>query len=150
MEVLEGRLLEQVETILTSFREDEITAVDDLDCKGSGTEYRITGCVHISGGWQGAICAECSYEMAVAIAAAMFEMEPEEMSEDEVRDAYGEVANLLAGQLKNDLPEGSSLSLPTVTKGQDYLINVPGSQLAQRVCIRQAGQPMVVSVFERR
>jgi chemotaxis protein CheX len=88
--------------------------------------------------------------MAVAIAAAMFEMEPDELSEDEVRDAFGEVANLLAGQFKLDLPEGCALSLPTVTKGEDYLVNVPGSNLVQRACACQAGECMTVSVFERK
>ena len=150
MEVLESRLLEQVETVLNSLREDEVTALDEPEYGDRETEYRITSCVHVSGNWKGAVAAECAYDMAVAIAAAMFEMEPDELSEDEVRDAFGEVANLLAGQFKNDLPEGCSLSLPTVTKGMDYLINVPGSNLTQRACARQGGQCMIVSIFEGR
>lgn len=150
MEVLESRLMEHVETILYSLREDEVTLLDQPEFGTPDTEYRITSCVHISGNWQGAVAAECSYDMAVAVAAAMFEMEPEELSEDEVRDAFGEVANLLAGQFKLDLPEGCSLSLPTVTKGLDYLINVPGSNLAQQASARQDGQCMIVSIFERR
>ena len=150
MEVLESRLLEQVETVLCSLREDAVEAVDEPRRDTHGTEHRITGCVHVSGNWDGVVSLECGYGMAVDIAAAMFEMEAEELSEDEVRDALGEVANLLAGQFKADLPEGCNLSLPTVTKGLDYLINVPGSQLAQRVCARQGGQCVIVSVFERR
>ena len=150
MEVLEYNLLAHVETVLCSLREDQVVAMDEPGYGERETECRITSCVHISGTWQGAVAAECSYEMAVAIASAMFEMEPDEMSEDEVRDAFGEVANLLAGQFKTELPEGCSLSLPTVTKGHDYLVNVPGSNLAQRVCARQTEQSMIVSIFERR
>ncbi|HPF70733.1 MAG TPA: chemotaxis protein CheX [Candidatus Krumholzibacteria bacterium] len=148
MEVLESRLTEQVDTVLASLREDPVSPLDGPDYGNRGTEYWTTACVHISGNWQGVVSAECSYAMAVDIAAAMFMMEPDELSEDEVRDALGEVANLLAGQFKIDLPEGCALSLPTVTKGLDYLINVPGSQLSQRVSVAQAGQCMVVSVFE--
>lgn len=150
MEVLEGRLAEQVGTVLCSLRGDEVQAVETPAPGAPCTGCRITSCVHVSGTWQGAVAAECSYGMAVAIAAAMFEMEPDELSEDEVRDAFGEVANLLAGQFKLDLPEGCALSLPTVTKGEDYLVNVPGSNLVQRACARQAGECMTVSVFERK
>jgi chemotaxis protein CheX len=149
MQVLETRLVEQVETVLSSLREDAVNQVDMPDESTRGTEYWTTACVHISGNWQGVVSAECSYAMAVEVAAAMFMMEPDELSEDEVRDALGEVANLLAGQFKLDLPEGCALSLPTVTKGLDYLINVPGSQLSQRVGVEQGDRCMVVSVFER-
>lgn len=150
MEVLEGRLAEHVETILCSLRGDEARAVEPPAPGDRAAGCRITSCVHVSGTWQGAVTAECGYGMAVAVAAAMFELEPDELSEDEVRDAFGEVANLLAGQFKLDLPDGCALSLPTVTKGEDYLVNVPGSKLVQRTCVRQAGECLTASVFERK
>jgi len=42
------------------------------------------------------------------------------MTDEDVRDALGELANMLAGNLKSVLPSGVVLSMPSVIEGSDY------------------------------
>src|SRR3954447_12129582 len=70
--------------------------------------------VQFTGDWQGAIAVGCDAAFGNEIAAAMFAMEPGEVTEDEISDALGELANMIAGNVKPLLPAAAGLSLPTV------------------------------------
>ena len=49
-----------------------------------------------------------------------------------VRDAVGEVANMLAGNLKALLPDGALLSVPSVVAGADYSFEIVGAGSSSR------------------
>ena len=111
-------------------------------------EY-VTSWVSISGSWSGTITIGCSMAAARRAAAAMFGVTPEEASEEEVRDAMGEVANIIGGNLKGMLQGHSTLSLPTVADGADDSMHVPGSVAIQASRFESGGEPLVVTVFSR-
>ena len=146
----ETKLFGMIETVLGSLSEAPIE-----ECHAMGRDLwkgdvRMTSCAHISGTWSGMIYCESDIDKAVALAADMFQMDPEELAEDEVRDAFGEIANLMAGQYKQELPEGALLSLPIVTKGADFYINVPGGHLTEMMTVTHDDFPFLVRVIERR
>jgi hypothetical protein len=53
---------------------------------------------------------------AARLASAFFGQPPDELADDDVRDALGEVANMVAGQLKSALSPESDIGLPRVTQ----------------------------------
>jgi CheY-specific phosphatase CheX len=53
--------------------------------------------------------------------------------DDDVRDALGELANMLAGNLKSVLPGGAVLSMPSVIEGSDYSLQICGHLSIERV-----------------
>jgi len=109
----------------------------------------VFGCVHSSGGWEGAVTIACSTAFARRAAGTMFELTPESASLDEVRDALGELTNIVGGNIKAMLPGPSKLSLPTVTEGTDYSFHVQGSAPLREVWFECDGEPLVVSVLTR-
>ena len=72
-----------------------------------------------------------------------------EPSFDEVRDALGELTNMLAGNLKALLPEPSAISLPAVALGSDYEFGVMGTKVVASVPFRCKGHPLVVLLVQR-
>ena len=116
---------------------------------GKGTERFITGCIQITGAWEGTITLECSTELARKASAIMFDVEPAAATDAEIQDALGELTNMTGGNIKNLLPGTCHLSLPSVTEGVDYTVSVPGSQLQSQVTFECEGQPLVVSMLRK-
>jgi chemotaxis protein CheX len=109
----------------------------------------LTGCVQITGEWEGAIMISCSHNLAVATTAFMFDMEADEVSREELQDAVGELANMVGGSIKGLVPGPSRLSLPTVIDGSGYSTKIPGSEQLVRACLSSKGEPLIVTVLQR-
>jgi CheY-specific phosphatase CheX len=77
----------------------------------------IIGIVHLSGGWDGFILAGFEPSSAEAAASHMMAASDDALGEDEVRDAVGEIANILAGNLKCLIPAWTQMSIPAVVEG---------------------------------
>lgn len=112
-------------------------------------ERFLTGCVQITGDWEGAVVLHCSAELSRLVRSIMFEVEPEDGTADEAEDALGELTNMIAGNLKSLLPGICYLSLPIVVNGLDYRTIVPGSQLVSQVAFECQSQPFMVMLLER-
>ena len=92
-----------------------------------------TSAVYFAGQWKGAVLVECTVGQALQFAARLFGSVVPEYINDDVRDAVGELANMIAGNLKSVLPGGVSLSMPSVVEGQDYTLKVCGGNLSTRL-----------------
>lgn len=112
-------------------------------------ERFLTGCVQITGDWEGAVVLHCSAELSRLVRSIMFEVEPEDGTADEAEDALGELTNMIAGNLKSLLPGICYLSLPIVVNGLDYRTIVPGSQLVSQVAFECQSQLFMVMLLER-
>jgi chemotaxis protein CheX len=97
-------------------------AVADLD------ETSTTATVELMGDFDGAVHISCTGQVARAAAAQMFSSSPASLSTAEIRDALGEIANMVAGNLKGRVPGASSLSLPTVVEGRGLEVRRLGSE----------------------
>jgi chemotaxis protein CheX len=108
----------------------------------------VTGCVHISGEWNGTVFVQCSAEQASSAAEAMFMADPGTLGEDEISDALGELTNMVGGNIKSLLPEPSRLSIPTVAGGDNYTVRVPGASLVDAVTLICQAGPVHISVWK--
>src|ERR1700709_458132 len=77
-------------------------------------ERTLTGCVQITGGWAGAVTIRSATAAAARFAAVMFGCEADSLSDEEVRDALGELTNMMAGSVKGMVPEECQLGIPAV------------------------------------
>lgn len=111
-----------------------------------GADGSVTGCVHISGSWEGSVLLQCAEPLARLAAATMFGITDEELGDDEVADAVGELTNMVGGNVKSLLPEPSRLSLPAVTTGREYVVHVPGAEAVEQVALDCKGERLLVSV----
>jgi chemotaxis protein CheX len=110
------------------------------------TGEQITGCVHLSGAYTGSIMLQCSPPAARDAAAALFSIAPGDVTQTEVIDAIGEIANMVGGNVKSMLPGPSLLSLPLVVQG---VLSVPGAQVVRAVQLIWRTEPLTVSLWQQ-
>jgi chemotaxis protein CheX len=108
----------------------------------------VTAAVHFVGEWKGAVLLQSSPEMACALAACLTPASPPAQLDDNVRDAMGELANMVAGNLKSVLPPGVALSMPTVVEGSNYALRICGGNLAKSVHFSCAPGGFLVTLVE--
>jgi len=96
----------------------------------------VTGAVYFAGEWRGALLIECTRQQACYLAHRFMGVETPSAVDDDVRDTVGELANMLAGNLKSVLPRGVGLSMPSVVEGTDYSLRICGGNAVERVLLR--------------
>ena len=103
----------------------------DLEAEGTTT----SAVVQITGAWEGSVLLTCPSTLARAAAGAMFDSDEDDLSEEEVADALGELVNMVGGNIKSLLPSPSQLSIPTVTVGDHYSLHVLGATAVHDVLL---------------
>ncbi len=93
--------------------------------KSNTQSYPISGVIGLSGKAAGTVVINLSQEVALKAASAMLMTELTSL-DDDVIDAVGELANMVAGQAKAELEEYElSVSLPNVITGGGHEIRFP-------------------------
>jgi chemotaxis protein CheX len=125
----------------------------DLDAAECGTPWQhtpdtITAAVHFVGEWRGAALVECRAPQALQFAARFMGMEPPAAIDEDVRDVVGELANMVAGNLKSLLPRGVDLSMPSLVEGSDYALHIRGVDAIERMTFSTAVGEFRISLLE--
>jgi len=107
----------------------------------------LSASVQISGGWEGTVLVSCPEVLAQRVAGVMFDTP--EASDDEIRDALGEVANMTAGNVKALVESYCRLSLPMVAEGRELAISIPGSKVVAQANFDCGADPLTVEGFEK-
>lgn len=74
-------------------------------------------CVQITGAWRGTVTVAADADLVRAVASALLTVPPEQVGEADRVDALGELASMIAGNLKAVLPPPCYLSKPAVAAG---------------------------------
>jgi chemotaxis protein CheX len=111
-------------------------------------EPAVTGFVSIDGAWNGAVLVRCPITLATTLTASMFQA-ASPPTFDDVRDALGELTNMVAGNVKALLPSPCNLSLPAVALGTDYALSVLGTTTLACVSFTCDGHPLLVTLLQR-
>jgi len=80
----------------------------------------VTALIGFGGNWRGAFEFECGRPEALVFARRFMQAEDLTEFNEDVRDTVGELANVIAGNLKSVLPSGLTMSAPTIIEGKDY------------------------------
>ncbi len=111
--------------VFTTMLDFELEAAGDVEAS-DGSEP-ITGCVQISGEWNGAVMVEMNAALASDAARKMLAIDEAEVELIDCQDTIAELTNMIGGNIKSLLPGPSSLSLPSVTTGNASEIRVVGT-----------------------
>ncbi|KAA6464724.1 chemotaxis protein CheX [Acidobacteria bacterium AB60] len=109
----------------------------------------VTAMVGFGGALTGACVLSCPPDTARAIAARMTGTHFAVL-DDTVRDAMGEVCNMIAGTWKGNVPELASaceLSVPAVITGRDYQLRVQEPRFTVRRAYRFAESFFLVTLL---
>jgi chemotaxis protein CheX len=116
----------------------------------NGTSIDISAAVSVTGSWNGHVVVETTASGSRQAAAAMLSMDAAEVSDADIADALGEIANVIGGGVKGLLPGTCALSLP-------HVVSAPGATrhwpAVAKVCQIEASwmdEPVRVTVFESR
>ena len=103
----------------------------------------LSAWVDVVGPWTGSVVLTTGRQTAADLTRALLaEAAPELLDHEDVVDAFGEIANVVGGNVKAALPGSSALSLPGVGEA-------PAVRNRDDVCrleVLWRGQPLVVSV----
>jgi chemotaxis protein CheX len=125
--------------------------LDADPCKCPNDEKRtdqVTGCIQISGAWQGAIVIQSSVNFASTIASRLFGEATENLSEADLRDAFCELANMVGGNIKGLVPGPSFLSIPSVTTGLDFDFRLPNAILLHDIALECDTELLRLMMFQ--
>ena len=93
--------------------------------KGSGISYDVSGVIGLSGEAKGSVIISFPRITAIKVVSA-FLGEKVASLDDDVTDAVGELANIIAGSAKKNLTDFKiNISLPTVVLGERHSIFEP-------------------------
>ena len=103
--------------------------------KDAVTEWDISAIIGLTGEARGAVVISMKDELAIKLTAILTGKAHNILYADVV-DAVGEIINIIAGNVKQELEEAFRLviSLPTIVKGKEHSINWPEGQ-ARVICI---------------
>ena len=146
-----------LESAVCVHREDMESVVESVFSTMMGLEARpsadswpplaglMTAAVYLTGEWRGAACIHAAPLQACAYAGRFLGTPAETAVSDDVRDVMGELANMIAGNLKCTLAPGIRVSVPSVTDGSEYSMRVCGARLICRAGFDTEDGPCWVS-----
>jgi len=118
--VLDSPTMEQIVSCVFQDMLQMPTASVDFREPVSGSP-RMVASIRITGATEALITVEAPYETALGIGETMFAATADSLDNDEVRDAIGEIANMIGGNVKGMYPGESQLSLPRVSEETEEL-----------------------------
>src|SRR3954451_23476904 len=103
----------------------------------------LSSWVDVVGPWTGSVVLSTGVQTAAALTRALLgDYAPELLEHEDVADAFGEIANVVGGNVKAALPGPSALSLPEV--GNPPAVRNPADVV--RIDVLWRGQPVSISV----
>ena len=121
--------------------------VEPLEPGGAEPAGALTAAVYYAGEWRGALLVECSEEQAAEWSLHLMRLTPP-LAPADVRDGLGELANVVAGNLKALLPRGVGLSIPSIVQGSDYSVSICGGNRFERVSFTTSSGPFRITLVE--
>ncbi len=97
----------------------------DSFCESCDIQSNLTSMIGLGGGIRGMLAVHCTSAVARSITSIFLGMDIDEINDD-VKDAVGEIANMVAGNLKvsyGNVDINIELAIPTSIIGQSFTIS---------------------------
>jgi chemotaxis protein CheX len=129
-ELTEGMIEQIVESVFTNMLGLEVYRCDAL--WGPDAD-RVTATVRLLGDWNETLLLECSHWQACHFAGRLLSADAPDTVDDDVRDALGELANIIGGNMKIGMARGLKMSMPSVTDDTDYGLRTRACEIESRL-----------------
>ena len=124
-------IVETTEQVFTDMVALSASAGTSFERKGLPPHESIAGVIHLSGKYTGYAAIHLPSTVAALVTSSMMYMELDKVTEENVSDSVGELANILAGNIKSALDSSGRairLSWPMLVHGQDFAADrLPGA-----------------------
>jgi hypothetical protein len=111
-----------------------------------GLPQMVRAEISFKGAWKGQVMLQIEPALAREMAALMMCKDPEETADTETFDAVGELANIIAGNLRPLMPGYRAMTLPRVT--QEELRTMPKADFPLELSYLLDGRSLSIAVAE--
>lgn len=121
------KIINSTEEIFNTMIFMEISSASPLREGSEIIDCHVSAMIGLSGDFNSMLSIHCPDQVGMAITGAMLGMEVEKIDED-VKDTLGEIANMLAGGLKESFSAENislELAIPTTVTGKSYTVSSP-------------------------
>jgi chemotaxis protein CheX len=147
METTYDSSIEQiVQSIFSTMLGMEVARSEGADVD---TQETLIGTIQITGTKSMSVVLGVSENVGRAATAAMLQLTPDDVTDDDQRDVVAELANMIGGNLKSLLPSPLYLSLPAVVAGRDLGLQVPGAELIEDVVLQCESGSLRVRLYSQ-
>ena len=119
---IKNNIIDSISEIFSTMIFMGVTAEEEQSADTEPVEDNIIGMIGLGGDVKGVVSAHMPNGVAIGITTSFLGIEPEEINDD-VKDAIGEVVNMLAGGLKNYFLENqieTELAIPSTIVGKSF------------------------------
>jgi CheY-specific phosphatase CheX len=109
-------------------------------------ETSVSGCVTIKGSWYGGIIVTLPVSLGISVTRTALQLD--DPQPEDVSDVVGELANMMAGRLKHQLPPDTQISLPMVTTGDHFHVSIPGARVAMALDFAIDDAPLRIRIIK--
>lgn len=108
----------------------------------------VTAAIHFAGTWKGAVLLQCNLQQALVFTNRLVPVLQPTTFDADVRDALGELVNMIGGNLKSVLHPGVALSMPSVVEGADYALHLCCEKPATTAVFASDTGPFTVTLVQ--
>jgi Chemotaxis phosphatase CheX len=93
----------------------------------------VTAAIYFTEPWKGAMILECVLPLACEFTARVMSIPAPTSVDADVCDSMGELVNMIAGNFKALMPPETGISIPSVVRGRDYILQMRGSKTLSQI-----------------
>jgi len=97
------------------------------------SEELVTAAIYFTEPWKGAMVLECVLPLAFEFTARVMSVPTPTSLDADVCDSMGELVNMIAGNFKALMPPETGISIPSVVRGRDYVLQMRGSKTLSQI-----------------
>jgi CheY-specific phosphatase CheX len=106
----------------------------------------VSGCVTIKGSWYGGLIVTLPVGLGLSVTRTVLQID--DPQPEDVGDVVGELANMMAGRLKHQLPPDTQISLPMVATGEHFHLSIPGARVAMELDFTVGDAPLRIRIIK--
>jgi chemotaxis protein CheX len=148
IESLRNELYNLTSEVWSSMANTSLQPMGEDALPGAGNAHVVSS-VQVVGSWTGAVNLDMDMGLARLTTARLLGIEEPEVSHEDIRDAAGELANMVGGGLKELMPKPCGLSLPTVIIGKQYTSVIGGGHIALECAFEADSGRLNITVIEK-
>jgi len=141
----ETEINETVGDLFGTMLETEATPTEDTALPGKDM---VTAIIAFTGSWNGDLVLECCHAQALTFTRRFLQCEEITEIGEEVISTIAELSNIVAGNLKVVLPNGTNISTPSVIEGGHYDVRVYRGKIINHTIFATDGGPFSVRLIE--
>jgi CheY-specific phosphatase CheX len=97
------------------------------------SEELVTAAIYFTEPWKGAMMLECTLPLAFEFTKRLMSVPTPKSVDPDVCDSLAELVNMVAGNFKALMPPETGISIPSVVKGRDYILQLRGSKTLSQI-----------------